>query len=317
MKDFPSIDVVVPVYEPGHAFMKLLRMLYSRESVIRKVIVVVTRSENKALPDLQNYPGLIIHAIEPEEFDHGRSRNLGMSYSDADFVIMMTQDAVPESTDFALELLKAFDDEKVVAAYARQLAREDAKPEEFYTRAYHYPETSAVHSLSDAETLGLDAFFLSDVCAMYRRSAFYDLGCFPFPVIFNEDMIFAHKALNAGYKIAYAADAHVIHSHDQNGKSQYRRSFDMAVSHVLHPEVFGNLSAEGSGKAMMMFVIRELIKNGYLLSVPRYIYHCGMRFLGFRKGKKFKKYPEKTVLKCTMNRNFWRNYYGTDQSDRM
>ena len=61
--------------------------------------------------------------------------------------------------------------------------------------------------------------------------------------IFNEDMIFAGKAvMEDDYAIAYVADAKVIHSHNYNCTQQFKRNFDLAVSQADHPEVFWRYS---------------------------------------------------------------------------
>jgi len=315
--EHPVVDVVVPVFEPTDDFIKMLRMLYGQGSIIRKVILVITRSEKAVYPDLFHYPGIVIHAIDPEYFDHAGSRNLGFSLSDADYVLMMTQDAIPESSRLAEKLLAPFEDEAVAVSYARQIPRDDCDPIEFYTRQFNYSEESRVKSLDDVATLGLKAYFCSDACAMYKRSVFEELGRFSAPVIFNEDMMFAHKALHAGYKIAYAADACVIHSHNMTGKKQYQRSFDMGVSHAMHPEVFSGVSAEGSGKAMMKDVIKNLARDGSFIWIVKFLYQCGMRYLGYRKGRNYKNLSRETILKYTMNPRFWEGKYGTDQSNKV
>ena len=56
------------------------------------------------------------------------------------------------------------------------------------------------------------------------------LGGFSRRTIFNEDMILAGQMVQAGYKVAYAAEARVIHSHNYSGLQQFHRNFDLAVS---------------------------------------------------------------------------------------
>ena len=90
-------------------------------------------------------------------------------------------------------------------------------------------------SKEDIEKLGIKTFFCSDVCAAYKRDIFDRLGGYPDHAIFNEDMIYAHKAIMAGYSIAYAADACVYHSHNYTGVQQFHRNFDMGVSQADHP----------------------------------------------------------------------------------
>ena len=54
--------------------------------------------------------------------------------------------------------------------------------------------------------------------------------------------IFAGKRILAGDKVAYVAEAKVIHSHNYTGNQQFHHNFDLAVSQAQHPEVFGRSS---------------------------------------------------------------------------
>ena len=69
--------------------------------------------------------------------------------------------------------------------------------------------------------------------------------------IFNEDMIYAAGVIQAGYAIAYAADAKVIHSHNYSGWQQFTRNFDLGVSHVQYPAVFDGVPPEGEGMKLV------------------------------------------------------------------
>ena len=87
---------------------------------------------------------------------------------------------------------------KVCAAYGRQLPRQDCSFVEKYTRSFNYPETSSVKTAEDIQRLGIKTFFCSDVCAAYKRDIFDRLGGYVDHAIFNEDMIYAAKAVEAG-----------------------------------------------------------------------------------------------------------------------
>ena len=43
-------------------------------------------------------------------------------------------------------------------------------------------------------------------------------------------MIYAAAAIQAGYRIAYAAQARVVHSHNYTFRQQFCRNFDLGVS---------------------------------------------------------------------------------------
>ena len=75
-------------------------------------------------------------------------------------------------------------------------------------------------------------------------------------------MIYARGLLDAGYLIAYEARAAVIHSHNYSALGQFKRNFDLGVSHALYPQVFEGLPAESEGirlvkKAVFMFCEKE------------------------------------------------------------
>lgn len=96
--------------------------------------------------------------------------------------------------------------------------------------SFNLPDESRKKGKADIEEMGIKTFFCSDVCAAYRVDLFHKLGGFESPVIFNEDMFFAAKAVFAGYYVKYEAEAKVIHSHNYTVRQQFHRNFDLAVS---------------------------------------------------------------------------------------
>ena len=188
------VDLVIPVYKPQEEFVELLRLIQKQTVKVHKIILMNTEKEYwdrflEKYKEVALYDNLEIHHLSKEEFDHGNTRNQGISYSTAEYILLMTQDAIPED-EFLVESLRLnFESPKVVLAYARQLPKEDCKEAEKFTRSFNYPEESRVKSKEDIETLGIKAFFCSDVCAMYKREIFEELGGFIKKTIFNEDAI--------------------------------------------------------------------------------------------------------------------------------
>ena len=193
----------------------------------------------------------------------------------------------------------------VAVAYARQLPREDCGIIERYTRQFNYPKEGCVKSSEDIPRLGIKTFFCSDVCAAYRRDLFEQLGRFESPVIFNEDMFFAAHAVQEGYKVAYAADAEVVHSHNYSVKQQFHRNFDMAVSQAEHPEVFDGIKSENEGIKLVKQTAAHLVKQRKIYMVPKLVYQSGCKYIGYRMGKMYKKLPDKVVKWCSMSPGYW------------
>ena len=159
--------------------------------------------------------------------------------SEAEFMLFMTQDAVPEDPVLIEKLLQAVQQkDTIAAAYGRQLPDDKVGVIETYTRQFNYPEESLIKGKEDLPRLGIKTYFCSNVCAMYRRDIYLKMGGFVTKTIFNEDMIMAANMVQAGYQIAYAAEAKVVHAHKYTYWQQLTRNFDMAVSQRQYREIF-------------------------------------------------------------------------------
>ena len=335
-----TVDIIIPTYKPDETLCLLLQGLQGQTFVVHRVIILNTE-EALWKQAVDSYPieqalhklpcaHDVVH-IAKKDFDHGGTRQLGADLSDADVVLFMTQDAIPADgllVDKLVEALAAGSTQEreqeneqkwagketgkdgdgirqTAVAYARQLPKQDCHIVEQYTRRFNYPKESSIKTKADIPTLGIKTFFCSDVCAAYRKDVFNELGGFEFPVIFNEDMFFAAKAVEHGYGVAYAAEAKVIHSHNYTVGQQFHRNFDLAVSQKQHPEIFEQVSSEAEG---MKFVKSTI---GYLFQIrkPWLMFHFGMqcigKYAGFWMGKHYERLGRKRIMKYTMNPGYW------------
>lgn len=304
------IDLVIPVYKPGDEFLQLLAKINNQSYPVGKIILMNTEEQYwKEFvikhKEIENFDKLEVHHLTRREFDHGNTRNQGISYSDAEYILLMTQDAVPENEFLVESLLKGFDNPKVAVAYGRQLPREDCREAEKFTRSFNYPAESKVKSKADIETMGIKAFFCSNVCAMYKREFFDLLGGFTKKTIFNEDMIFAGNAIKADYMIAYVAEARVVHSHNYGNMEQFHRNFDLGVSQKEHPEVFAGIKSESEGIKLVKKTAAHLWKSKRKLQIIPMVIQSGFKFAGYRLGKNYTKLSKGFVIKCSMNKSYW------------
>lgn len=307
MKD-TKIDIVIPVYKPGAELKELLRRLSLQNLKIGNVYLMHTKDGNnlKQSELTAAYDNIIIEEIDLDEFDHGGTRDKGIRMSDSEYVLCMTQDAVPADRNLTVRLMEAMSDSDVAVAYARQLPRKDCNLLERYIRSFNYPAKSMVKQKEDLRRLGIKTYFCSDVCALYRKELYVRQGGFEKRVIFNEDMLYAAKSIQNGYKIVYAADAKVIHSHNYTNRQQFRRSFDLAVSQAQHPEVFDGVKSEKEGIRMLKNTAIHFIRNRHPMMVVRLLTSSAAKYLGYLAGKHYKALPTKIVEKCSMSPGYWR-----------
>lgn len=155
--------------------------------------------------------------------------------------------------------------------------------------------------------MGIKTFFASNVCCAYDREKFWFQGGFIHKTIFNEDMIFAGKAvLQDDYAIAYVAEARVIHSHNYGCAAQFRRNFDLAVSQADHPEVFGGIRPEGEGIRLVRQTARYLVAHRRPWLVPGLIVKSGFKYAGYCLGRCYRFLPVKLAAACSMNKEYWK-----------
>ncbi len=317
-----TVDVIIPVYQPGAEFFLLLKRLMKQSVLPEHIFIMYTlgRGENedsleenfwkqaetvtktdagKALSE-----NVEIFPVIKSEFDHGATRDAGAKKSKADYLLFMTQDALPADNRLVENLLKGMAGENVGISYARQLPKNNAGPAEQMTRQFNYPAKSRFQTKESIKTLGIKAFFCSDVCAMYDRELYERLGGFVFPTIFCEDSIMAAKVLEAGYSVYYAAGAKVFHSHEYTCMQQFHRNFDLGVSHRQYREIFDVVSSEKEGAGFAKQVILKLLKKGHFFKAVYFAWQCGFRLAGYRLGKRYEKLPHFLVMKCTASKGY-------------
>lgn len=311
MKEIGEVDVIIPVYHPDEKLELLLKKL-SRQTVQPKHIIFMhtlsgTEEDGQVGQLLRTLPNAKIVSLEKSEFDHGGTRNQGAALSEAEFMLFMTQDAVPVDEYLIEFLLKAMQDESVATAYARQLPDEKVGYIEHYTRQFNYPDVSIKKSRADLPQMGIKTYFCSNVCALYRKSVYEKMGGFVLHTIFNEDMIMAAHVIEAGYEIAYVAEAQVVHAHKYTYRQQFTRNFDLAVSQRQYSEIFDGVKSESEGVRLVKDTMKYLLQKGKWYRIPDLIFQSGFKFMGYRFGKKYEKLPLWLIRKMSMNKSYWRD----------
>ncbi|MCI5730903.1 MAG: glycosyltransferase [Eubacterium sp.] len=306
------VDVIIPVYRPEEdKLMGLIEKLNAQtvkpDHVFFMQTLVSGEEDERVRKMLEKANHAVVTPVEKKNFDHGGTRNQGAALSKAEFMLFMTQDAVPVDKYLIEHMIHAMSSEKVATAYGRQLPDDQVGVIEHYTREFNYPAVSRTKSKEDLPELGIKTYFCSNVCAMYRKKVYDEMGGFVLHTIFNEDMIMAAGVIQAGYAIAYVAEAAVVHAHKYTYRQQFTRNFDLAVSQRQYREIFDGVESESEGMKLVKDTMKYLFRQGKWYLVPDLIFQSGFKFLGYRFGKKYDKLPLWLVRKFSMNKTYWRN----------
>ena len=217
-----TVSVVIPVKD-GERYLEELLDAISREGPA-ETLVIDSGSRDRSL-DIARAAGVELLQIEPHEFGHGRTRNLGAEHVSGDLICFLTQDATPCS-GWLVAYLEAFAlDCRVGAAYGPHLPRPDTSPmiarelSEFFAgfATGPSPEAAVVQSAAGPT-------FLSNVNACYARSCWEEIRFRE--VAYSEDQAFGSDLLQANWSKVYHPGAAVLHAHDYGTLEFMRRYFD-------------------------------------------------------------------------------------------
>lgn len=280
------VSVIIPTRNAAETLPALLERLQSQTLRPNEIFVVDSASTDGTVKLAEDCPGVRVLSIERAAFDHGGTRDMALRQTVGEFVCFLTQDALPEDDGYLAALLAPFADERVGAVCGRQMARSDALPEEKLTRAFNYPADSFTRDQGDRARLGIKTYFLSDACSAYRRSAYLVAGGFEHPIETNEDMLMAARLIAGGWRIAYSAEAAVLHSHRFSLRQDYQRSWRIGAFLACYATELGGASANSEGMRYVAFVSKALLRHGRVVSFARFGLHCVARYLGSRAGGK-------------------------------
>lgn len=280
-----KISVIIPVLNAEKDLPGLLKALSEQTLQADEIIVTDSESSDRTR-QIAEAEGVRVIPVLRKEFDHGGTRDMALRASSGDIVVFLTQDAVPAESSFLEKLIRPLSEEGVAVVTGRQLPKKSATRVERLVRIFNYPAESHIRSEADVEKMGIKAFFCSDVCAAYNREIYLELGGFEYPLKTNEDMFFAAKTLRNGYKVAYAADAQVFHSHNLTLKEQYQRNRIQGYEIERHRDLLGNVSQVPEGWKLVRYMSAQLLKEGRLVSFAHFGLDCCARFMGSRIGRR-------------------------------
>jgi rhamnosyltransferase len=234
----PDVSVIIPTYNAGPHFEKVLGAISEqRTDFAYEVLVVDSGSSDRTLEVARGYAASVLK-VPKSEFNHGGTRNRGISEARGEFLAMIVQDALPADELWLQGLVENLaNDGRVAGVYSRQIPYPGCNPFTRFALENHYtnlPERreqgiddlARYEALPPAQKLALISF--DDVSSCIRRSVWEE---HPFERLsFGEDIEWAQRVMKAGYRIVYDPKSAVIHSHDRSAFYELKRAY---VAHRL------------------------------------------------------------------------------------
>jgi rhamnosyltransferase len=208
----PHCSIIIRCYNEEQHIGRLLTGI-TQQTVNRVEIIVVDSGSTDATASIASrYPTKIVN-IEPEEFSFGRSLNTGCAAASGEFLVLASAHCYPLYKDWLESLLAPLADPKVALVYGKQRGNETSRFSEHQVFAKWFPEVS---------NLNQDHPFCNNANAAIRRELWEEL---PYDESLTglEDLDWAKRAMQLGHRVAYAADADIVHVHDEKPGDIYNR----------------------------------------------------------------------------------------------
>lgn len=299
--------IIIPTYNAAPHFAAL-RQALDTQGINPGQVLVIDSSSMDGTAELFREFGAEVVVIPQAQFNHGGTRRMATDMcAESEFLVFLTQDAMPSHPEALRNLVNALTDSTVGMAYGRQLPRPQARGIERHARLFNYPEGGGeVRGFEDRRRLGIKATFSSNSFAAYRRQALLAVGNFPADALFAEDQIVSGRMLMAGWCLAYIAEACVIHSHDYTIAQEFRRYFDVGVFHARNRwllDEFGG--AEGEGMRFVQSEMSYLWKHEKA-AIPGAILRVFAKYLGYRMGRIEERLSLQTKARLSMSPHYWK-----------
>lgn len=299
----PFLSIIILTKNAGERLANTLEAVFKNlEGLTGEVIAIDSGSTDNTRSILSRYPVRLIE-IPPASFSHGGTRNLAAQAATGEFLVFLTQDAVPADRNWLKHLIKPFNDETVAGAYGRQLPEKDSSAFEKFFLSYLYPDTTIVKASIEPTNCLLSDIFFSNVNSAIRKNDWEDTK-FNETLIMSEDQEWSKSMLLKGRKIVYEPAAAVIHSHRYSFASIISRNFDsgMSLKGIVNAPVYRSLGYEFSYlKKGFLF----LLHNGYYAQALFFPLYETARMLGFALGFFSQHLPVWLKKYISQNKTYW------------
>ncbi|MGT2847110.1 glycosyltransferase family A protein [Streptococcus massiliensis] len=255
MNEKLKATVFIPVYNGEHDHLEeTLTALYKQKTDFKwDVLVTDSGSSDKSVLIIekfaQQYGNLTLKEIAKEDYSHGATRQMAAEISRGEFMVYLTQDAIPYNENWLSEMIAPFEiNNKIVAVLGRQKPRLSCFPAMKYDINAVFNEQGVEDAITiwkrdNPDFVGkyTKESFYSDVCSAAPRE--FLLRTIPYrPVKYSEDYEYGKDVMDAGYLKAYNSKAIVEHSNDVFLSQYKKRIFDETYNVRLNSGITNNIS---------------------------------------------------------------------------
>ena len=265
MRSNELISIVIRCYNEAQHIGRLLNGILQQNLENIEIIVVDSGSTDETVSIASQYPIKLVR-IKPSDFSFGYALNVGCRYASGELVVIVSAHVFPIYRDWLENLIAPFEEEKIALTYGKQRGDNSTRYSERQIFSTWFPDIGNTMAHQNHP-------FCNNANAAIRRSLWTQL---PYNETLTglEDLEWAKRAIALDYKIAYVAEAEIVHVHRESAQkifNRYRREA-IALKQIYPNEKFS------LGDFIRLFVsnvvsdyfhaVRENLILRYLVDIP-------------------------------------------------
>jgi rhamnosyltransferase len=301
----PTVSIVIRALNEAEHLPALFSGLLRQSRQPDQVIVVDSGSEDDSVAIARAHGAEVVH-ISPAEFSFGRALNLGCGAASGEVVVIVSAHVYPLDEKWLDLMVTPFERPEVGLVYGGQTGDSRSHFSELELMRTWFPDVSD----DDQQT----PFCNNANCAV-RADAWQAL---PYDESLTglEDLDWAKRALVAGWKVVYEAEAKVAHIHNEpfaKTRNRYRRE---AIAHrrIFHDQHVNLFEALGlfllsTGRDYLSAAARRRLWSN-AVSIPKF---RAAQYLGTWEG-----FRHRGEVSTSLRRRFYypKGFTGLDRSAR-
>ena len=221
----PRVSIVIRALNESAHLPRLLSALQEQTRPPDEVVLVDSGSTDNSVSIAESYGASIVH-IPPGDFTFGGALNIGCERAKGDILAFASAHVYPLDDQWIQRLVEPFDDPAVALSYGGQNGDPEGSFSERQLLLEWFPHVSDPNQT--------DPFCNNANCAV-RRDV-WERHPYDETLTGLEDIAFARQILAEDHRIAYVADARIVHVHNEHFKQTLNRYRREAMAYT---EIFG------------------------------------------------------------------------------
>jgi glycosyltransferase involved in cell wall biosynthesis len=212
-----TVSVIIPTYNGGEELRSLIEILSNQIGIGKVEIIIVDSGSKDGSAELAEELGTVVLRITQAEFSHSYARNIGATNATGEYLLFMTQDALPSGITWMRDLIQPALHDNVTATSCRQIPKPGC---DLFGRitVWLYNEYLGILQSDRILSLPNNNNFnslrkngqIDDVTCLIRKDVFMQ---FLYRGNFAEDLDLGIRLIQAGYRMSLLSSVQVIHSH--------------------------------------------------------------------------------------------------------